>query len=149
MIAPRVEEVIDRSSEEVARFIFDLTNFPKWDRNVHEARITSEGPTGVGTTGQAVVQQFGRYVVDVRITEYEPNRKFAFEFISGPLKGTKQSYTIESVGGNRTRLTRSTQVELQGSWKLLSLFQPIVLRMVKREDRDDLANAKRVLQPQA
>ncbi len=146
MIKIELSEMIDRSSEEVWRFMFDVRNFPKWDRNVLETKITSEGPIGVGTTAQAVVQFLGRKVVDIRITEYEPNRKFALEFISGSFKGAKQSFTLESVGGNKTRLTLTREIELKGSWKLI---QPIAPRMAKREGRDDIANAKRILEAQA
>ncbi len=146
MIKIGFSEMIDRSSEEVWRFMSDVRNFSKWDRNVLETKITSEGPIGVGTTAQGVVQFLGRKVVDVRITEYEPNRKFALEFISGAFKGAKESFTLESVGGNKTRLTIAREVELRGFWKLV---QPIAPRMAKREGREDVANAKRILEAQA
>jgi len=45
---------------------------------------------------------------NLRITEFEPNRKFATEATSGFLEGTKISYLMEPVEGDKTRLSRVT-----------------------------------------
>jgi uncharacterized membrane protein len=42
--------VINRPPEEVFEFVSNFENNPRWQSGMHEARITSEGPLGVGTT---------------------------------------------------------------------------------------------------
>jgi carbon monoxide dehydrogenase subunit G len=133
---------VNRPVEEVWEFISNFENTTRWSRGVLEARQTSEGPIGVGSTLQTVVQAFGRRrTASYLVTEYEPNRAFAFKVTSGVMT-SQARYSVEPAGAG-TRLTGSGEIDAVGLYKLLA---PILIRTVKRHSEDDLANAKRILE---
>jgi carbon monoxide dehydrogenase subunit G len=133
---------VNRPVEEVWKFISDFANTTKWSRGVLEARQTSDGPLGIGSTLQTVVNAFGRRrTVSYLVTEYEPNKVFAFKATSGALT-SQARYSVEPAGAG-TRLTASGELDAAGLYKLLA---PILLRTVKRHSEDDLANVKRILE---
>jgi uncharacterized membrane protein len=51
---------LDRPIEMVWKFMTDFENYPTWHKGIFEAKKTSEGPTGVGTTVEAVAELLGR-----------------------------------------------------------------------------------------
>jgi carbon monoxide dehydrogenase subunit G len=133
---------INRSLEEVWNFISNFGNTTRWSRGVLEARQTSDGPLGVGSTLQTVVKAFGRRrTADYVVTEYEPNHAFAFKVTSGPMT-SRARYSVEPAGAG-TRLTASGEAEATGLYRLLA---PILVRTLKRHSEDDLANLKRILE---
>jgi carbon monoxide dehydrogenase subunit G len=133
---------VSRPVEEVWDFVSNFENTTQWSPAVLEARQTSDGPLGIGSTLQTVVKAFGRRrTADYLVTEYEPNRAFAFTVISGPMT-SQARYSVEPAGAG-TRLTASGEAEATGLYKLLA---PILLRTLKRHSREDLANLKRLLE---
>ena len=133
---------VNRPVAEVWKFISNFENTTRWSRGVLEARQTSDGPIGVGSTLQTVVKAFGRRrTADYLVTEYEPNRAFAFEVTSGPMT-SRARYSVEPAGAG-TQLTASGEVDAVGVYKLLA---PILVRTLKRHSEDDLANLKRILE---
>jgi len=133
---------VDRPVEDVWEFISNFENTTRWSRNVLEARQTSNGPLGIGSTLQTAVKAFGRRrTADYRVTEYEPNHAFAFTVTSGPMT-SRARYSVEPAGAG-TRLTASGEAETKGLYRLLA---PILLRTLKRHSREDLANLKRLLE---
>ena len=133
---------VNRPVAEVWDFISDFENTTRWSRGVLEARQTSDGPLGVGSTLQTVVKAFGRRrTADYLVTEYEPNHAFAFKVTSGPMS-SRARYSVEPAGAG-TRLTASGEAEAAGLYKLLA---PILVRIVKRHSEDDLASLKRILE---
>jgi carbon monoxide dehydrogenase subunit G len=132
---------VNRPVEEVWTFISNFENTTRWSRGVLEARQTSDGPLGVGSTLQTVVKAFGRRrTADYLVTEYKPNHAFAFKVTSGPMT-SRARYSVEPVGTG-TRLTASGEAEATGLYKLLA---PLLVRILKRHSQDDLANVKRIL----
>jgi carbon monoxide dehydrogenase subunit G len=133
---------VNRPVAEVWAFIGNFENTTRWSRGVLEARQTSNGPLGVGSTLQTVVKAFGRHrTADYLVTEYEPDRGFAFTVTSGPMT-SRARYSVESAGAG-TRLTASGELGASGLYKLLA---PILVRTLKRHSQDDLANVKRILE---
>jgi len=133
---------VNRPVEEVWDFIGDFENTTRWSRGVLEARRTSEGPLGVGSTLQTVVKAFGRRrTADYLVTEYEPNHAFAFEVTSGPMT-SRARFSVEPAGAG-TRLTASGEAEARGLYRLLT---PIIVPTLKRHSQDDLVNVKRILE---
>jgi carbon monoxide dehydrogenase subunit G len=133
---------VNRPVAEVWDFISNFENTTRWSRGVLEARQTSDGPLGAGATLQTVVKAFGRRrTADYLVTEYEPNRAFAFKVTSGPLS-SRARYCVEPAGAG-TRLTASGEAEATGPYRLLA---PILVRILKRHSQDDLANLKRILE---
>ena len=133
---------VNRPVEEVWDFIGSFENTTRWSRGVLEARQTSDGPLGVGSTLQTVVKAFGRRrTADYQVTEYEPNRAFAFEVTSGPMT-SRARYSVEPAGAG-TRLTASGEAQATGLYKLLA---PVLVRILERHSQDDLTNVKRILE---
>ena len=133
---------INRPVEEVWDFIGSFENTTRWSRGVLEARQTSDGPLGVGSTLQTVVKAFGRRrTADYLVTEYEPNHAFAFEVTSGPMT-SRARYSVEPAGAG-TRLTASGEAQATGLYKLLA---PVLLRTLERHSQDDLTRVKRILE---
>ena len=119
-------------------------NVQKWNTRVLEVRQTPEGLIGMGTNFQFTTRFLGQRITDLRITEWEPNRRFAFESTSRVLKRSKASYAMEPAEG-KTRLTVAGEVELRGFWRLI---EPIMALVTKRYGRTDLATVKRLLEAQ-
>ena len=68
--------VINRPTEEVFAFVTDIEKLPQWMSELVEAKQTSEGPMGVGTTMSAVASPLGRRAESTQeVTEYEPPAK--------------------------------------------------------------------------
>ena len=133
---------VNRPVEEVWDFIGSFENTTRWSRGVLEARQTSDGPLGVGSTLQTVVKAFGRRrTADYLVTEYEPGRAFAFKVTSGPMT-SRARYSIEPAGAG-TRLTASGEAQATGLYKLLA---PVLVRTLERHSQDDLTNVKRILE---
>jgi carbon monoxide dehydrogenase subunit G len=133
---------INRPVAEVWDFIGNFENTTRWSRGVLEARQTSDGLLGAGSTLQTVVKAFGRRrTADYLVTEYEPNHAFAFEVTSGPMT-SRARYSVEPAGAG-TRLTASGEVAATGLYRLLA---PIIVRTVKRHSEADLTNVKRILE---
>ena len=130
--------IIDRPVEEVWKFIMDLSKLPEWNTGV-EAKQTSAGPVGVGTTLQI---RGSNLVASARIVEFEPNRKCVFEHSTGPLKGSMENSSVENVEG-KTRFTRTFDLKFSGAYKLVG---PILAPRMKREYGASLDKLKRILE---
>ena len=137
--------VINRPIEEVFAFLNNPDNTSQWRGSVLESKQTSEGPPGVGTTGQGVSQFLGRRSESTwEITEYELNRKVTSKSTSGPVP-YELSATFESVDEG-TRVTLVGEFEVGGFFKLA---EPIVARMAQRQAEADFANLKDLVEVQS
>jgi uncharacterized membrane protein len=135
--------LIDRPVKQVWEYMSNIEeNVPKWDRGVLAARIVSSGPVGVGTQIETQRQFFGGVRVGkVEISEWKPLQTVAFQMNLGGA-AARQRYKFESIEG-RTRLTVLVELAFLGWWKLIA---PMLSSMLRRDERDDLANIKRILE---
>jgi uncharacterized protein YndB with AHSA1/START domain len=149
MIRGEGNMIIYRPMEAVWNFLTDLENYPKWHKGMAEARKTSEGPMGVGTTVDVTAEILGRHTMKLVITEFEPNRKIAWRVDARPVTGAAgyvAGCTFESVQGG-TRVFKFIEGEFAGLFRLL---EPILSRLLKRiEIETELSNAKRLLETKA
>jgi uncharacterized membrane protein len=137
--------VINRPIEEVFAFAGNVENNPQWQSGVLEARVTSEGPMGVGTTYRYVSQLLGRRIeTDGEITEYEPNRKYSFKSTSGPFP-IEGGFTFEATEGG-TRVTLAVEADMGGFFKMA---EPLVVRTIKKQFQTDVSTLKDLLEAQA
>jgi len=136
---------VDRPAEAVWKFMTDPANGPKITGCL-ESKQTSAGPFGVGTTWRETRSQTPK-TQDYRVTEWEPNLKFAFEFISGPVKGSRVRYSLENIEG-KTKLTEVADFNLSGIYKLV---KPFIDRPGKaeKEATDRLDNLKHAVESEA
>jgi carbon monoxide dehydrogenase subunit G len=94
---------INRPLEDVFAFVSDPQNWSKWISGSAEVRRTSTVPIGVGATFTQVTHFLGRqFEVNGRVTEFEPDRKFAIENDGKPTP-YGNTITLERAGGS-TRL---------------------------------------------
>ena len=134
--------VINRPVQEVFAYMGNPENNKNWQSHCLGSVITSEGPTGVGTTFTDEVRFLGRRIKQIfEITEYDPNRRFSTRSISG-LMGVKGTYTFESVEGG-TKVSVVGGAEPSG---FFNLIKPIISREGKKEWETSLANLKGLLE---
>ena len=145
MLRVEASVVINRPVEEVFAFVTTPENDPQWRSGMLESKQTSEGPKGVGTTEQGVVQLLGRRIEwTAEATEYEPNKKVKDKVAAGPMSA-EQSQTFEPVEGG-TRFTLVLEGETGGFFRLA---EPIVIRILQRDLEADVANLKDILEAEA
>lgn len=138
--------VIDRPVGDVWKYMIDISNMPQWEDSRAEWKQTSEGPIRPGTTFRSSVRFLGREVTfDLRVTDLDPGRKFAFEAFNGFGKGTKMSYLMEPVEGDKTRLSRVAEVQLHGLSKVL---RPLLASIARRAGELEARNVKRIMESQ-
>jgi hypothetical protein len=113
--------VIARPPDEVFALAADPTNDPLWASTVAEARQTSEGPIGVGTTYAQVLRLLRRRLeITFEVTGYEPNRLLEIGHFSGRLRSAVGRRTFEPAPGG----TRVTFAGEGTSGLFLNLLEP-------------------------
>jgi carbon monoxide dehydrogenase subunit G len=133
--------VIERTPHDVFEFVSDLENVPKWNYAIVETRKTSDGPVGVGSTYRQVRSVPARSEESLRVTEFEPDRRFAVRGGLGPFEATL-TYELEGVGG-MTRLTNSAELEASG---IMRLAAPVVTSRIRAAVAANLAALKQLLE---
>jgi len=111
--------IIDRPAETVWKFYTDLSNIPTLDPYIREARKDSPGALGTGST---LSLRMDKWTLVLRVTEFEPNRKLAYEAISPEsLKGSTDTYSLEPFEG-KTKFVETMDVKSHGFYKLAGSF---------------------------
>ena len=131
--------VVNRPIETVWSFISDPHNAALWGRGVSDIVITSNGPVGLGTTLRL---SMSGSKMEARVIRYETGKTMTLQFTSGPVRGSKLTYSVESVEG-KTRLTTDLEMRLSGVWKLMS---PILTRRRIKDRELSVSNVKRILE---
>jgi uncharacterized protein YndB with AHSA1/START domain len=144
MVRIQDSTTIDRPVEEVWRFVSDPSNDPKWYQGTMEVRQISEGPIAVGTTFEAVIQFRGRSLVaGARCIILNPNKEVTWEFTSGLMKRSTDSWRMEPMDEKSTRLTRVFDMRVNGFWRMI---QPIFARGTKRAHEAEISKVKRIVE---
>ena len=143
MINVEASTVINRPITEVFAFVANFENHPKWEKNFQKVKLLTSTPAGVGKTYQCELKLPGQSATSkFVITEYEANKKIAFEGeAAGPAK-PKGSFLFESVGGG-TKLTLLPRPEFRGFFRLL---EPMMAGYVRKQNEGHLSNLKRLLE---
>lgn len=143
MINVQATTVINRPVEDVFAFVSNFENHPKWEMNFQKVKLLKSTPSGVGTTYECDLKLPGQSAKSkFAITEYEANKKIAFEGeAAGPAK-PKGSFLFESAPGG-TKLTLLPRPEFRGFFKLL---EPMMAGYVRKQNEEHLANLKRLLE---
>ena len=140
-----VVTVIERPVEAVFAFLVDPTKTADWTPGVTEARQTSDGPVGVGTTVLFIGRFLGRGFESLsECTDYVPNQKFTSKSISGPIHLEVDS-TLQAVEGG-TRLATVYRGESRGFFKLA---EPVIVRLTKKHFETAAENLKALLEADA
>lgn len=134
-----------RPVAEVFAILSNPENNPKWSSGSIEAKMTSIGPIGVGSTWRSVGRFLGRNIEsELEATEFEENRKLVAKSKSGPVP-FQASMTFEPADGG-TRVNATFEAEPGGFFKLA---EPLVIKMAKRQFQGDLDNLKDLMEANA
>jgi uncharacterized protein YndB with AHSA1/START domain len=136
---------IARPRAEVAAFAADPGNAPRWYGNIESVRWETAPPVAVGSRMGFVAQFLGRrlaYTYEVR--ELVPGERLVMSTAEGPFP-METTYTWADAGGG-TRMTLRNRGEPAGLTKLAA---PAVAAAMRRANRKDLAQLKRLLESAA
>jgi uncharacterized membrane protein len=133
--------VINQPVEKVFEFVTNINNNPKWQTDILELKLTTEGPLGLGSMYHCVNRFMGRRIETVGIiTDYEPDNRCAFRIKSGTVTG-ESSFLFEPVNGG-TKFTTIGDIEL----RYLKLAKVIVKHKIKQQLRNDMVKLKDLLE---
>jgi hypothetical protein len=112
----RVEREIDvdRSAGEVFERLTEIENLPRWQPAIVEARLTSPGPIGVGSTARIVAEAGGqRTEATGTVTEFVRPEIVALTATAGPADLTAR-VVVTPRGEAACRIALATTIKLGG-----------------------------------
>ncbi len=135
--------VINRPVEEVFAYATDPENNYKWQPDIEESKLISEGPLEVGSEMIESRKFLGRKMEStLRVTAFEPNKVYSFEVVKGPVPFEAQ-LTFESTPENGTKIDFVANGELGGFFKIAS---SLVTRQMQKEIEGNFTNLKNILE---
>jgi len=112
---------IKRPIKQVFDFISTAGNDIQWQYGALAASQLTFNPIGLGTLFSSFSHFMGRRLHGkFEVTEYEPNKKYGFRSLSGPIQ-TRTLYTFES-DQHATRVDTNLQLNQSGFFKLTDAF---------------------------
>ncbi len=137
------EIFIERPRDEVAAYAGDPSNAPDWYANIESVRWLSTPPIAVGSELAFVARFLGRRLAyTYHVVELDPGHTLVMRTNQGPFP-METTYTWTSDGQSRTRMTLRNRGAPVG---LLRFVAPVVSVAIRRANRTDLANLKRILE---
>jgi hypothetical protein len=133
---------IARPRAEVAAFAADPGNAPRWYENIDSVRWETAPPAAVGSRIAFVARFLGRrlaYTYEVR--DLVPGERLVMSTAAGPFP-METTYSWADVDGG-TRMTLRNRGQPAG---LAKLAAPAVAAAMRRANRKDLAQLKRLLE---
>jgi hypothetical protein len=114
----------------------------QWQYGTLASAQISEGTSKRGTSFRSIGHLLGRRVQSTfEVTEYEPNKKYGFKSLSGPLQ-SHTSYTFEMETG-------STQIDISTQVTRINFFQVnqgVLEKQMKKQLKENLAILKDLLE---
>ena len=148
MFTIQFSEFINRPVEDVFAFVSDKENLLQVNSAYLSVKLTSDGPTAVGTTYLIVEQTpFQKVEFQYTCTTYEKNKTIAGRrvAVAAPIPVIDEYYQFEP-RDQGTYVTLREELSPRGLFRLL---QPIIRSMIGKAMREGLAKAKEVLESQA
>jgi hypothetical protein len=136
-----VDVLIARPVAQVAEFVIEPTNEPRWIKGIQESVPLMSGPIAVGAKVRRVATFVGRQIEYTPTVErYERDKLLAMR--------TDQPFpmTIEYIFEDDTGGTRFTQRLRGGPAGVAALFSPLMAIMVRRNVRGDMQRLKQLLE---
>jgi Polyketide cyclase / dehydrase and lipid transport len=133
---------IARPRAEVAAFAADPGNAPRWYENIESVRWETEPPVAVGSRMAFVARFLGRRLAyTYLVRELVPGERLVMSTAEGPVPMETTYMWADTDGG--TRMTLRNLGEPAGLTKLAA---PAVAAAMRRANRKDLAQLKRILE---
>ena len=126
--------------------VFDFISIPEndfqWQYGTLKSAQISEGAIKVGTFFRSIGHFMGHRIEgSFEVTEYEPNRKYGFKSLSGPLN-SQTLYTFEIAGGG-TKVNISTQAT---ATNLFQTDESILEKKLRKQLKENLELLKDILE---
>ena len=134
--------LIERPVKQVFDFMSTPENDFQWQYGTLASARILEGASKRGTSFRSIGHLLGRRIQSTfEVTEYEPNRKYGFKSLSGPLR-SYTSYTFE-VDRGFTQIDISTQVN---AINFFQVNQGVLEKNMKKQLKENLAMLKDLLE---
>jgi hypothetical protein len=135
--------VIQRPRWEVASYVADPDNAPRWYRNIKSVEWKSPRPLKVGSLIEFVAHFLGRGLrYTYEITEHVPGSRLVMRTAQGPFP-METTYTWEDAGPGATRMT----LRNRGRPTAFSrLFAPVMAIAIRRANKKDMAELRNLLE---
>jgi uncharacterized protein YndB with AHSA1/START domain len=130
----------------VAAYVSDPTNAPEWYVNISSVEWETPPPVTVGSRLAFVAHFLGRrlaYTYEVR--EIVPDERFVMSTAEGPFP-MQTTYTWRETASGGTRMALRNTGAPSGFGQLAA---PVMAASMRRANRKDLANLKRILESRA
>lgn len=144
MINLNTNTIIYRPVRQVFDFVSTPENDFQWQYGtLASSRISGEA-NAIGTFFRSIGHLMGERVQGTfEVTEYEPNRRYGFKSLSGPLH-SRTSYTFEIANGS-TQVNVSTQASVG---KSSQVDEHILEKKMKKQLKENLQMLKMLLEEQ-
>lgn len=117
MITVEHSLTIKREPADVFDYVVDPANSTKWDDELVESKLLSDGPIGVGSLISEKRKFLGRDMdSEMEVTAFDPGKIFAVKVKSGPVP-FEISYVLSSADGG-TKIDLKAEGEPAGFFKL-------------------------------
>lgn len=137
MRSAEVTETIERPVNEVFAYLEDPRNELKWQSSARDREVLDDGRI------RAVEQWLGRKIEFVwEVTEHVASKRRSLKTISGPFEA-KLTLSVEPTDGG-TRVTVEAGGVPGGFFGKIT--EPVVVKLLERDFRADLAKLKAVLE---
>jgi uncharacterized membrane protein len=137
------ETVIERPCAEVAAYVTDPGNAPRWYVNIKAVELKTPPPLAKGSRMEFSAQFLGRKLVyTYEVIDYLPGERLVMRTAEGPFP-METTYTWAKVDESRTRMTLRNHGEPSGFGKLAA---PLMAAAMRRANQKDLARLKQLLE---
>src|SRR5918996_2371197 len=138
MINLNMSTMIYRPVRQVFDFISAPENDFQWQYGTLVSARVSEGVNDIGSFFRSTGHLMGRRIESTfEVTEYEPNKKYGFKSLSGPLH-SQTSYTFE-IANRSTKITISIQANVVDFFQV---DERILEKRMKKQLKENLATLK-------
>jgi len=137
---------IDAPRAQVAAFASNPDNAPLWYINIKSVAWETPPPASVGSRIAFVAQFLGRRIAcTYEVRELVTDEVFVMSTAEGPFP-MQTTYTWQETAGGGTRMTLRNTGEPSGFGQLTA---PVMSAAMRRANRKDLQNLKRLLEADA
>ena len=136
---------IYRPLQQVFTFVAAPENDFYWQYGTLRSARISEGELCVGALFRTVGHFMGRRIESVyEVTEFNPNKRYGFRSLSGPMN-SRMLYTFEIIKGS-TRINHSIQINVGETLTPNPISAEKTIKAVKKEYKENLALLKDLLE---
>ena len=134
--------LIERPVRQVFDFVSTPENDFQWQYGTLATARLSKGSGAMQTFFRSIGHLMGRRNLGTfEITEFEPNKKYGFRSLSGPVHSST-SYTLENVSG-RTRINISIQASAPN---FFHITEKLLWKTMQIQLEEDVATLKTILE---